>query len=162
MVVNTVLDALYPVGSGVVSLRNAVAIANSSATSTTITFSPTVFATPQTIVLSGNALQINKATTITGPASGLKISGGDEAFAIEKGAVAALSGLTLTKNLDGIQNNGGTLTLSHVTISGILRCAGDGRKQEWVADREGHSLSPSIPCKHHGPRSDVFQHTLTG
>ena len=43
-----------------------------------ITFSSTVFATPQTITLTGNQLQLSNTSqteTITGPAAGVTVSG---------------------------------------------------------------------------------------
>ena len=59
VMVNTVVDAIYPPGTGLVSLRNAVTDANGSSTPTTITFDPKVFATTQTIQLRGTPLVFN-------------------------------------------------------------------------------------------------------
>jgi hypothetical protein len=79
VVVNTTLDQSDPTGSSTVSLRDAIAIANSSTSPTTITFDPTVFAAAQTIVLGGTQLVLSgtsEPTTITGPATGVTVSGG--------------------------------------------------------------------------------------
>ncbi len=102
VVVNSVLDTLFPVGSPNISLRNAVEIANKAAEPTTITFDKTVFATKQTIVLSGSQLELSNtaySTTITGPgADRLAISGNDKSRVLEvdAGATVNLSGVTIT------------------------------------------------------------------
>src|SRR6516165_4847403 len=46
-VVNTIIDGHFPPGSGTVSLRDAIAAADTSASDTAITFDPTVFSSPQ-------------------------------------------------------------------------------------------------------------------
>jgi predicted outer membrane repeat protein len=129
VVVNTTLDG-NP--AGLVSLRDAIAIANSSATPTAITFSPTIFATPKTITLNSTVLELSntsQATTITGPKVGVTISGNNatRVFLIDTGVTVSMSSLTVTKGFlksavittdggAGINNNG-TLTLNNVTIS---------------------------------------------
>ena len=60
-------------------LRGAVGLADVLPGSHTITFDPTVFATPQTITLTGGQLELSDTTgteTITGPAAGVTVSGG--------------------------------------------------------------------------------------
>ena len=112
-------------GPGQLSLVQAVNLANSVATADPITFS-SLFDTPQTITLTAGALVLaDPATmTITGPGADLLTVSANKAsrvFDIDGGS-AALSGLTITDgNADsggGLQNNGGTLTLSNCTVSG--------------------------------------------
>jgi len=109
VVVNTTTDVLYPQGSTSVSLRNAIAIANSSTTPTTITFDPIVFATAQTIVMTGGQFVFrngSEPTTITGPAAGVAINGNNASrvFEITANANLTLSGITIT---NGNANAGG-------------------------------------------------------
>ena len=79
LVVNTTSDSLAP-GAGLLSLREAIAFANTApAGNSTITFDSTVFTTPQTITLTGSQLELSNTTgteTITGPAAGVTVSGG--------------------------------------------------------------------------------------
>jgi hypothetical protein len=126
VVVNTIADSTDAPGSTVISLRDAINVANKSTTATTITFSPTVFATAKTIKLSGHDLEVSgaKPVTITGPTIGVTIDGnqGSNDFQIDHGSTATLSRMTLTggnNNLNGgaIQNDG-TITLTTVTLSG--------------------------------------------
>jgi len=101
VVVNTIIDGLFPPSTGIVSLRSAVAIANSSTTDTTITFDPTVFATPATIDLSQGTLTLSNSiattTTLIGPAARLTIDGDakGDVFDIDGGS-ANFSGITIT------------------------------------------------------------------
>ncbi|HEX4794527.1 MAG TPA: choice-of-anchor Q domain-containing protein [Humisphaera sp.] len=126
IVVNTIADSTDAPGSTVISLRDAINIANKSTTATAITFSPTVFASAKTIVLNGNNLELSgtKPISITGPAAGVTVNGnqGSNDFQIDKQATASLSGMTLTggnndENGGGIENDG-ALTLSSVTLTG--------------------------------------------
>ncbi len=97
-------------GSGLVGdLRYCIAQANSNPGADTIDFDSGVFATPQTIILSGGQLTLTDAatTTINGPAAGVAISGNNASrvFAINAGKSAAFSGLTITGG--NISGNGG-------------------------------------------------------
>jgi hypothetical protein len=127
--VNTPLDQTDMTASPTVSLRDALNLASSASTPTTITFDPTVFATQQTISLtSAGALLLSASAdvTVTGPAAGLIISAnGRSNDLIEQSAPAAsvnISNITFT---DGQSNYGGgiehtgtdTLTLTNVTVS---------------------------------------------
>ena len=61
------------------TLRWAVQQADVATSPSTITFDPTVFATPQTITLLNAQLElsnVNDSTTINGPSSGVTVSGG--------------------------------------------------------------------------------------
>ena len=111
------------------TLRWAVTQADSNpGVADTITFSKSVFRTPTTINLSpgdgGQLTLTNPATTtIVGPGANLlSVNGGgtSRVFYLHGGS-AALSGLTITGGHDGsgggVDNNGGTLTLTGVTIS---------------------------------------------
>ncbi len=125
--VNTLGDA--GIGSGDSGdLRYCINQANIDGGANTILFDPTVFSTPQTIVLTGTQLELSDTggtQTITGPAAGVTISGGGASavFEIEKGVTAAISGLTIS---DGSTSGGsgggllnyGTVTLTDCTISG--------------------------------------------
>jgi SdrD B-like domain len=122
VVVNTAIDAIFPAGSGQVSLRNAILTANASTTPTTITFSPTAFAAAQTITLNGTELELsNKSepTTITGPSEGVTISGNklSTVFQIDSSVTATFSNLTATKGSDSGISGGGILTLTNDTVS---------------------------------------------
>jgi uncharacterized protein (DUF2141 family) len=125
-VVNTTADSTDPTTSSTISLRDAVDRANLGASPTTITFSPTVFASAKTITLgvpltmTGNN---NVPTTITGPAAGVTISGNNanEGFAIDPGVIVTLSGLTITKcktDLGAGIRADGKVTVKNCTISG--------------------------------------------
>ena len=126
VVVNSINDVLYPAGSGVVSLRNAIAIADGSATPTTITFDPTVFATAQLIVLNGTQLELSNTsepTTIIGPAAGVTISGNNatRVLQVDGNVTAAISGVAIANGNSGFWGGGilnsGFLTLTNDTIS---------------------------------------------
>jgi parallel beta-helix repeat protein len=115
---------------GQVSLRSAIEAADHLGGNQTIQFDPTVFATPRTITLKLNLLNLNDAggtIAIQGPADGVTISGNHvfEVFRVAAGTTADLSGLTICQgsvsgwNTDyggGIYNNG-TLTISGSTIA---------------------------------------------
>ena len=107
-VVNSTADGLVT-PSGILDLRQAINLANTVPTADTITFDPTVFATPQTITLAGTELELSDttgATTITGPAAGVTVDANNASrvFMIDTGVTAALSGLTIT---GGNSNDGG-------------------------------------------------------
>ena len=76
LVVQSTGDSGAPAGG--FDLRGAVGMAEILGGSRTITFSPTVFATAQTITLTVGQLELSTgAVTIEGPAAGVTISGGD-------------------------------------------------------------------------------------
>ena len=73
------------------------------------------------------------AVTITGPATGLTISGGgtSRVFQVDSGVTATLSGLTISggstsENGGGLYNDGGTTTLTDCTVSGNSAELGGG------------------------------------
>jgi hypothetical protein len=113
------------------TLRWAITQANATSGANTIDFSPTVFNTPQTITLSGTQLELSNKSgiqTITGPATGVTVSGGGASriLQIDNGVTASISGLTITKGKltglgfsgdgGGLSNNG-TATLTDCTLS---------------------------------------------
>jgi hypothetical protein len=123
VVVNTIVDGTFPNGSGFTSLRDAIATADGSATPTTITFDPTVFATAQTIVLNGTQLELSnaaQATTITGPAAGVTVSGNDTGgvLQVDANVTVNLSGVAITASDDGGISNAGKLTMTDSAITG--------------------------------------------
>src|SRR5262249_30182270 len=130
LIVNTTSGALFA-GAGLLSLPLAVAFADLDGVASTITFDPNVFATPQTIILTGAQLELTDTTgleTITGPAAGVTVSGGlSRVLQVDNGVSAAFSGLTITggdaDNGGGVQNLG-TLALTNCTVSG--NSAGNG------------------------------------
>jgi hypothetical protein len=117
------------------SLRWAVGQANSQAGADTINFDSTVFSTRQTISLTSGQLTLTDVatTTISGPGAGLLSISGNNAsrvFAVNGGAAAALSGLTITGGMvtdrGGGLSNDGTVTLIDCTISGNSADIGGG------------------------------------
>src|SRR5262245_46681739 len=88
--------------SSVGSLRWAVEQANTTAGDDAIVFDSTAFSTPQTITLGGSQLELSDttgATTITGPAAGVTISGNNQSrvFQVDAGVTASFANLTITK-----------------------------------------------------------------
>jgi len=146
VVVNTTADVTDAPGSSVVSLRDAINVANDSVTPTTITFNPTVFATAKTITLNGNALDISgsKPVTITGPAAGVTVNGNHAStdFIIDKGETATITGLTITGGqfVGGI-DNAGTVTVTDSTISGNNSNHGGGIYNIGTATVTGCTIS---------------------
>ncbi|HET6249331.1 MAG TPA: choice-of-anchor Q domain-containing protein [Tepidisphaeraceae bacterium] len=121
-VVTSISDAAGVTGT----LRAEIALANTSTTPSTITFSPTVFATAKTIKLSGTGLvltNIKEPITITGPKAALTISGNaaSRVFYVNPKVTASISTMTLTDGFStgngGAVGDAGTLTLTHITIS---------------------------------------------
>jgi fibronectin-binding autotransporter adhesin len=143
LLVNTTIDStVTPLG--VLSLRQAVNLADVLDSAETIAFDPSVFATPQTITLTLGQLELSDTggmQTIEGPAAGLTITANDASrdFQIDPGVTATLSGLTITGGSayirgGGIYNVGGTLDLSDCTIAGnTASFAGGGLDNNWTA-----------------------------
>ncbi len=113
--------------SGKLSLRQVFNLANANDVAATITFDPTVFATTQTVTLTQGSLELSSTggtLTIDGPTAGLIVSGGgvSQAFVLNVGAAASITGLTITDGASGVDGGGlynnGTLTLTDCTISG--------------------------------------------
>jgi hypothetical protein len=132
--VNSVSDSATP-QSGVLTLRQAVAIANTDPGPDTIAFDPLVFSTPQTITLTQGQLEISDTsgtTTITGPGADLlSISGGNSSrvFQTDSETSLSVSGLTITdgkatvgdsdaNTYGGAIFNQGQLTIASSNISG--------------------------------------------
>ena len=119
------------------TLRWAVEQADTNNQADTIVFS-SLFNTPQTITLYGGTLQLTDTakTTLTGPgASLLTVNGsggpGGAVFEVTKGAVAALSGLTITGGVandagGGVFNDDGQLTMTNVVVRGNEADSSDG------------------------------------
>jgi hypothetical protein len=103
------------------TLRWAVDQANSTAGANTIEFDQSVFATHQTITIRHGALDLGNTTgkeTITGPAAGVTVIGGDPTLEVSGLVTASVSGLTISGSTGyGGVSNSGTLTLSNCTIS---------------------------------------------
>ncbi|HET6246567.1 MAG TPA: right-handed parallel beta-helix repeat-containing protein [Tepidisphaeraceae bacterium] len=112
-------------GNGITTLRDAIIIANTSTSPTTITFDPTLFATVQTITLNGGDLELrntSEPTTITGPAVGVTISGDQESggLLIDAKVTANISNLTVTECTAGgvFVSVDGNATMVDCTLSG--------------------------------------------
>ena len=134
LVVNTTADGIA-VPLGKVSLRGAVDLANVTPGAQTVTFDPTVFATPQTITLTEGQIDLANTTgleTIMGNFDETISGGGlSRVFEIESGVTASLFGLAITDgstkgNGGGVNNNGGTLSLEAVTFTGNVAANGGG------------------------------------
>ena len=116
------------------TLPGAVLLANQFAGSA-ITFDPAFFGTHKSITLSAQLELSNAAlaTSITGPAAGVEVSGGGttRVFQVDGNVTAALSGLTISGGSTtgyggGLYNDGGGVTLSSVTISSNVAGKGGG------------------------------------
>ena len=122
-----------PTENGKLTLRDAVNAANVGAcTGNTITFDPTLFATPQTITLTGGTLALNHDVAIDGTgrqvvvdgncttdASSTCTGGGSTVFTVNSNVTAALTALTIQHGkgaTGGIANNG-TLTVTNSTFT---------------------------------------------
>jgi hypothetical protein len=125
LLVNVTSDGVGS-GLGQLSLRQAVNLADVQTTGDSISFDPSVFGTtPQIIDLTDGPLSLSDAakTTIAGPGTSLlTISGQSKSRVFDiTGGSAALSGMTITggfaDNGGGLRNDGGTLSLTNVSIS---------------------------------------------
>jgi SdrD B-like domain/Right handed beta helix region len=133
VVVNTTADSIDASGSSTVSLRDAVAMANAAKSATTITFSSTVFNTAKTIILAKGTLSFSntaEATTITGPAAGVTISGNNAVQGIYVSSQVALTllNLTISKCMTGLGagiETAGNLTVQNCTLSNNDATASD-------------------------------------
>jgi parallel beta-helix repeat protein len=124
-VVNTTSDDLS-FSPGETTLREAV-LESSVYPGQTISFDPSVFATPETITLALGVLELTDTfgtTTITGPTAGVTVDGGglSGVFQVDGGVNVAISGLTITDgstggNGGGLFDDGGTVTLTDCTVS---------------------------------------------
>ena len=140
LIVNTTSDSSTPYDN-LTSLREAIAYANTFTSSApTITFDPTVFATAQTITLSGGELfltDISEPITINAPAAGLTVSGNNTSrvFEVIKNASANLIGLTITGGYavsagndsgGGVYDYEGSVSLTNCTVTGNTAHYGGG------------------------------------
>ena len=132
-VVTTTADN-FDYADGQTTLREAI-LAASASNAPAITFDPTVFATPQTITLTMGELGLTKISgtlTIQGPGANLLSISGNRASRVfyMHGGSASLSGLTITGGYasepnvtsggggGGLEDYGGSVTLTNCTISG--------------------------------------------
>ena len=135
LVVTTTSDVVDNT-DGLTSLREAIAYAGTLPGTKTITFSPSVFSTHQTITLTLGELALSQvgaanAITIMAPAVGVTLNGNNTSrvFDIAANVTASLSGLTITGGSTsgsggGLFNNGGTVTLTNCTLSGNSASSG--------------------------------------
>ncbi len=125
LVVNTTTDYNTSSPWGVLSLRQAVSVANVLESAATITFAPSVF--DQTITLTGGQLELKDTggtQTITGPAAGVTVSGGglNRVFQVDTGVTASISGLKIS-NGNAAGNGGG---LENYGVANLINCAFTG------------------------------------
>jgi parallel beta-helix repeat protein len=124
------------ISPGNLSLREAIGLANANAGAMAgITFDPTVFATPQTMLLTLGEIQITHPVTIIGPAARLTLDANQSSriFTIDvpgtRSNPFAISHLTLTKGKSTGADGGAIriadedVTLDDVTIT---NCSTDG------------------------------------
>ncbi len=106
------------------TLRGAMNLANAISGADTITFDPTVFATPQTILLTDYLPGIDEDVTITGPGAALATVDGDntyQPFFICGCSTVSISGLTITHGLGDPFDGGGAIdNYGDLTISDSL------------------------------------------
>ncbi len=137
LVVNSTKDVVDSTSGKTVTFRDAINQASASFGPVSITFDPNIFSRPQTIILSGQALELHNNVfgliTITGPAAGVTLNANNASgvMAVDVGVSAAISNLSLIDgNNPGLPSsynpvyyaggvaNRGTLTISHCSISG--------------------------------------------
>ena len=134
VVVNTTADTD---AAGTITLRDAIAMANADTTPATIYFDPTVFATPQTIVLSGTELELsnfNQPITLQGPSVGVTINanGASRALHIDPGVIATMQYVSVTNGYTtavvggGGVYNAGTLSMDTGFIANSNATAAGG------------------------------------
>ena len=134
LVVNTTSDSPSP-APGLLTLRQAIAIANALNAPTTISFDPIAFSQAQTIALSQGQLELfdtGGMLKIVGTAAGVTIesNGKSRVFQIDGNVTATLSALTImggggTDSGGGLLNLG-TLALSVCTVTGNSSSASGG------------------------------------
>jgi hypothetical protein len=137
VVVNTTDDVTHSSGT-VVSLRDALNLANAATTPTTITFDSTVFANYQTITLSGTELVAGgsaAAETIIGPSAGVAISGAgtSRVMMIDPNGVVGMTNISIIDGASGTDSGGvgggiynqGTLNMTDCSVWGNT-ATGDG------------------------------------
>ena len=132
------------------SLREAISAANSVSSTDTIEFS-SLFATSQTIVLSGVQLQVdnNGALSINGPGANLLTIDANHAspvFRIE-GANAGISAVKIANGTSqgsggGILNQLGNLTVNNTVISG--NSTGSGGEGGGIRSCGGNVTMPAV------------------
>lgn len=123
------------------SLREAILAANSAPEDDTIVFDEAVFATPQTIVMTGSefALSNSGSITISGPGATLLTIDGNNAtrvMIVSPGTTAFIDGVTITRGNGvsptnsgrggGLYNLGGNLVLTNSIITGNNAANGGG------------------------------------
>jgi len=126
LVVNTIAGG-NGASTGLLSLRQAVNLANLLPGANTIQFDSILFATHQQITLTTGEIAFadSATTTIVAPAAGLTVSGNhtNRVFEVKSFAAADLSGLTIINGTAGIGGGvltryGSTLALTDCTLSG--------------------------------------------
>ena len=140
LIVTTATDEVDP-NDGLVSLREAIAYANSHTGDDTITFDPSLAG--QTITLTLGPLELTDTTgvaTITGLGANQLTIDGDHSFQtfyIDSGVTASISGLTLADG-DAANSSGGTiwnqgsLSISDCIVAGNSATEWGGAINNWI------------------------------
>jgi hypothetical protein len=148
LVVNTLSDNSSP-GEGLLSLPEAIGLAETSPGDRTITFDPALTADgPQTIDLTNGSLYLNDDSgtlDIIGPGAGLLTIDMPSSYCstvVNEGS-AELDGLTISGNSNGggIENQWGTLQLKECTISGNVGAWGGGIYNRGILDLTDSTIS---------------------
>jgi hypothetical protein len=160
--VNTAKDQTDPAGSKTVSLRDAVAMANSSSGQVTIRFDPNVFATQQIITLD-DPLEISSLAgpiILAGPTAGVTISGGGNTnvLLVDAGVTATFSDVQIVEGAGYEYSaiaNFGTLAVVDSTIAGNegVESNGGGINNAGTLTLVNSTLSGNIDLQLFGPGS---------
>ena len=153
-------------------LRYCITQANANNQANTIVFDSNVFSFPQTITLVGSPLELNDTggtQTITGPAAGVIITGGQKSgvFDIDANVTASLSGLTITGGSDASGGGGGVynrgnVTLTDCTVSGNSAFYGGGIDNRGNVTLTDCAVSDNTAFYGGGIDNDGTTATLTG
>ncbi|MDC1500225.1 CSLREA domain-containing protein [Octadecabacter sp.] len=130
----TTADDVVNASDGVISLREAITLANENPDADTITFDASLDG--ETVTLSGTELALTSDITIDGDIDGdnvadITIDGNDTSrvFNISSGGIATLDALTITGGnafSGGGISNYGTATVTNSTLSGNTAGCGGG------------------------------------
>tara|TARA_R110002049_G_scaffold285698_4_gene467102 strand:- start:273992 stop:277405 length:3414 start_codon:yes stop_codon:yes gene_type:complete len=127
-VVNTAVDVVDE-GDNVISLREAIALANESAAADTITFDETVFASPTEIDLLFGELSISNPLELVGPGPGQLTIDAQNASRVVN--IVALSGDVTIK---GLTLTGGRTSDDNVESEGVTETTYSGAGVRFVTD----------------------------
>ncbi|HXE51756.1 MAG TPA: autotransporter-associated beta strand repeat-containing protein [Tepidisphaeraceae bacterium] len=158
LVVNTLDDETTP-GDGLLSLREAVALANGNGDS--IGFDPSLAGGVISLNAANGPLDITASYSIVGPQSGgitISSSGAGGQIEVSSGASTTLSNLALIGRTILQVDSGGTASLQNATISGSVLDNGALTTYQFIAGTDSGSISGTGTFAKGGPATL----TLTG